>query len=65
MEPMPDFAQLQLHFLDHVQWRYEVIRPVVVMQDRTVAQRAQETQLHPDTVRRLTRRFAQDAWAPS
>ena len=26
-EPMSDFAQLPLHCTDHVQWRYEVIRP--------------------------------------
>ncbi len=59
MEPMPDFAQLQLYCTDHVQWRYEVIRPLVVRPDHTVAQRAQETHLHPDTVRRLLRRFTQ------
>jgi transposase InsO family protein len=59
MEPMPDFAQLQLHFVDHIQWRYEVIRPVVLFADRTAAQRAEETQTHPDTVRKLTRRFRQ------
>ena len=28
MEPLRDFAQLQLHFVDHIQWRYEVIRPL-------------------------------------
>lgn len=59
MEPMPDFAQLQLHFVDPIQWRYEVIRPVVLFADRTAAQRAEETQTHPDTVRKLTRRFRQ------
>jgi len=59
MEPMPDFAQLQLHFIDHVQWRYELIRPVVLINNRTVQQRAEETQTHPDTIRKLTRRFRQ------
>ena len=59
MEPLRDFAQLQLRFVDHVQWRYEVIRPLVLFADHTAAQRAQETQTHPDTVRRLTRRFRQ------
>lgn len=59
MEAMSDFAQLQLHLTDHIQWRYEVIRPVVVIQNRTITQRAQETQLHPDTVGRLSRRFQQ------
>src|ERR671915_2480820 len=37
MEPMPDFAQLQLHFVDHIQGRYEVIRPGVLFADRTAA----------------------------
>ena len=27
-------------FTDHVQWRYEVIRPLVLFEDRTVSQRA-------------------------
>ena len=57
MEPMTDFAQLQLHFVDQVQWRYEVIRPLVLFDDRTAAQRAAETHTHPETVRKLTRRF--------
>ena len=57
MEPMADFAQLELHFVDHVQWRYEVIRPFVLFDDRTTAQRAVETHTHPETVRKLTRRF--------
>jgi transposase len=54
-----DFAQLQLLFVDQTQWRYEVIRPVVLFADRTPRQRAQETHTHPATVRRLTRRFQQ------
>jgi hypothetical protein len=54
---MSDFAQLHLHFTDHVQWRYEVIRPLGLFADRPVSQRAEETQLHPDTVRRFTRRW--------
>ena len=59
VEPMSEFAQLHLHFTDPVQWRYEVIRPLVLFADRTVGQRAEETHLHPDTVRRFTRRFQQ------
>jgi transposase/transposase InsO family protein len=59
MEPMSDDAQLQLRFVDSVQRRYEVIRPIILMGDRTVAQWAEETQLHPATVRDLTRRFRQ------
>ena len=52
-----DFAQLQLHFVDHLQWRYELIRPLVLFADRTPKQRAKETQTHVETVRDLTRRF--------
>ena len=59
MEPTPDYAQLQLHFVDRVQRRYEVIRPIVLIGDRTASQRAEETRLHPETVRNLTRRFRQ------
>jgi transposase len=57
MEPLADFAQLELHFVDQVQWRYEVIRPLVLFDDRTAVQRAVETDTHPETVRKLTRRF--------
>ena len=51
--PTEDFAQLQLQFVDHTQWRYEVIRPVVLFADRTPQQRSQETQTHPATVRTI------------
>ena len=57
MEPTAAFAQLQLGFVDQIQWRYEVIRPLVLFADRTAQQRAQETETHPDTVRTLQRRF--------
>src|SRR5262245_21177412 len=57
MEPLAHFAQLELHFVDQVQWRYEVIRPIVLFDDRTAAQRAVETHTHPETGRKLTRRF--------
>ena len=59
MGPLTDFAQLELHFVDQVQWRYEVIRPIVLFDDRTAVQRAVETLTHPETVRKLTRRFRQ------
>ena len=59
MEPTAAFAQLQLDFVDQIQWRYEVIRPLVLFANRTVTQRAQETETHPDTVRTLRRRFHQ------
>jgi hypothetical protein len=57
--PTEDFAQLQLQFVDQTQWRYEVIRPIVLFADRTPRQRADETDTHPATVRTLTRRFRQ------
>jgi hypothetical protein len=59
VEPTAAFVQLQLGFVDQIQWRYEVIRPLVLFADRTAQQRAQETQTHPDTVRTLQRRFRQ------
>jgi transposase len=59
VEPTAEFAQLQLGFADQTQWRYEVIRPLVLFADRTAPQRAQETATHPDTVRKLQRRFRQ------
>ena len=59
MEPMSEYAQLQLRFVDSIQRRYEVIRPIILLGERTAAQRVEETQLHPETVRDLTRRFRQ------
>src|SRR5205807_8499510 len=43
-----DDPQLPLH--DVIQQRYELIRPLVLLQDRTARQRAQETDTHPETV---------------
>ena len=57
MDPTAEFAQLQLGFVDQTQRRDEVIRPLVLFADRTAGQRARETQTHPDTVRKLQRRF--------
>jgi hypothetical protein len=54
-----EFAQLQLGFVDRTQWRYEVIRPLGLFAERTAQQRAHETHTHPDTVRKLQRRFRQ------
>jgi transposase InsO family protein len=59
MEPMHDFAHLQLQFVDQLQWRYELIRPLVLLADGTPTQRAEATHTHPDTVRTFTRRFQQ------
>jgi transposase InsO family protein len=57
--PCPDAEDPQLPFNDPIQRRYEIIRPVVIFGDRTAAQRAQETDTHPETVGRLKRRFEQ------
>jgi transposase len=57
--PCPDAEDPQLPFNDPIQHRYELIRPVVVFGDRSVAQRARETDTHPETVGRLKRRFEQ------
>src|SRR4029453_12849354 len=51
VEPVAEFAQLPLRFGDHVQWRYELIRPLVLFDDRTATQRPQKTHTHPNTVR--------------
>ena len=59
VEPTAAFAQLQLGFVDQTPWRYEVIRPLVLFADRPPQQRAHETHTHPDTVRKLQRRFRQ------
>jgi hypothetical protein len=56
---MRDFAQLQLAFVDQIQWRYELIRPLVLFADRTAAARAEETHTHPETVGQLKRQFEQ------
>jgi transposase len=55
--PPDDFAPLQLQLVDQTPWRYEVIRPLVLLADRTPRQRAHETATHPATVRALSRRF--------
>ena len=54
---LPDADEPQLPFTDPTQYRYELIRPLVLFQDRTATQRAQETATHPDTVGTLKRRF--------
>jgi transposase len=59
VEAARDFAQLHLHFVDQIQWRYELIRPLVLLEEGTATQRAQDTHTHPDTVRTFVRRFRQ------
>ena len=59
VQPRLDFDQLQELFRDPIQRRYEIIRPLVLFQDRTATERAEETGTHPETVSRLKRRFEQ------
>jgi hypothetical protein len=61
VEPTAACAQLQLGFVDHTRRRYEVIRPLGLFADRTATQRAQETQTHPDAMRKLARRSRQQS----
>jgi hypothetical protein len=60
VEPARDFAQLPLQFVDQIQWRYALIRPLVLLAEGTPTQRAEETHTHPDTVRTFLRRFRQE-----
>jgi transposase InsO family protein len=59
MPPFSEAEHPQLPFHDPMQQRYEIIRPLVLFGDRTAAQRAEETDTHPETVGRLKRRFEQ------
>src|SRR5207302_3775493 len=52
-----DVDNPQLPLDDVMQQRYARIRPLVLWQDRTASQRAQETDTHPATVGALKRRF--------
>ena len=59
MLPLSDSDEPRLPFDDPTQYRYEVIRPVVVIGNRTATERAQEIGIHPETVGDLKRRFEQ------
>ena len=52
-----DVARLTRGVVDRIQWRSEVIRPVVLLRYTTPQQRARETHTHPCTVHRLVRQF--------
>jgi hypothetical protein len=52
-----DFIQLQPRFIDAIQQRYELIRPLVLLDEGTPAERAQATNTHPETVRTLLHQF--------
>lgn len=58
MRPHAETDDPQLLFCDPTPQRYELIRPLLLDSAHTVAQRAQETGTHPETVGRLKRRFA-------
>jgi len=55
----PEAETPQLPFTDPAQYRYELIRPLLLVPECTATQRAQETGTHPETVGRLKRRFDQ------
>lgn len=57
MAPMRDFAPWPLHCVDQSQWRYALLRPLVLFAEGTAPHRAQDTHPPPDTVRTFTRRF--------
>ena len=62
MEAARACAHLQLPFVDQFHWRDELIRPVVLFEERpstqqALTQRAHATAPHPATVRQFTRRF--------
>ncbi len=59
-KPEEAFPQLRLHFVDDVQERYEIARPLLLGQAVTAVERAQETSTHAQTVRRYVRRFERD-----
>jgi hypothetical protein len=59
VEPTRDFAPLHLQFVDQSQWRYALIRPLVLCADGPPTQRAADTHTPPDTLRTFLRRFRQ------
>jgi transposase/transposase InsO family protein len=56
---LPDADDPPLPFDDPTQYRYEIIRPVAVVGNRTATERAREIGMHPETVGRLKRDFEQ------
>jgi hypothetical protein len=59
VEPTAAFVQLPLGFVDPMQWRSAVIRPLGLFADRTATPRAQATATPPDIGRTLQRCFRQ------
>ena len=52
-----DLTQLQPRFIDAIQQRYELIRPLVLFDEGTPAERVQATNTHPETMRTLLDQF--------
>ena len=52
-----DFRQLEFLFIDHIQWSYELIRPIALFEDITIKERSQETGRHTKTISKHLRRF--------
>ena len=50
-----DFNQLKLKFINGVQERYEVIRPLVLFEDTSVDERSEQTKKHPQAIRKHVR----------
>jgi len=59
VEPARDFAPLPLHCVEQMQGRYELSRPLVLLDAGPASQRAPDTPTPPDTVRTFVRRFRQ------
>jgi hypothetical protein len=59
MEAASDFAPRERRVVDQIQWRDELIRSLILLENRPATPRAQETHTHPETVRKLRRRFPQ------
>lgn len=54
------YPQLRLHFIDDVQERYEIARPLLLGQAVTAVKRAAETDTHAQTVRSYVHRFERE-----
>jgi len=59
MSAPEDFAQLALRFTDSIQYRYEVIR-AIMLADATIAERSRATGVDRGTVAKHARRFVED-----
>jgi hypothetical protein len=57
VEAQEECAPLQRRFVEQMPWRYELMRPLVLLPTGTAPQRAQETGTPPDTIRTCKRRF--------